>query len=152
LIIHSGTSSIVIHSWGQYCAHTPQWWHISGSLVASQKSIAPTEQVFKHRLQPMQASFSSFTPPPFLGERALAGQLSMQAGSVQPWQTVSVNLPEIPPYVRIFIRLCSNEWLLELTPAQTSIQEKHPMHLFILPVRKTFGIKPLLKTRASKIA
>jgi len=124
---------------GQYCAHTPQWWQISGSFVSSQKSIAPTEQAFTQRVQLMQASFISLTPPPLRRVRALDGQISIQAGSVQPWHTVSVNLPDTPPYVRIFIRLFSNAWLLEFTAAQISIHEKQPMHLFMLLVCRTFG-------------
>jgi hypothetical protein len=62
------------------------------------------------RLQPVHKSFLTVTPPPFLATIASVGQASAHAaGSLHPWQIVSENFPDTPPYERILIRLLLNE-------------------------------------------
>jgi len=55
----------------------------------------------------------------------------MQAGSLQPRQTIATKLPDIPPEVRTFIALFISEWFLWLITEHTLIHEKQPRHFLI---------------------
>jgi hypothetical protein len=72
---------------------------------------------------------------------APVGQLSAQAlSSGHALQTMLTKLLVIPPVVRTRIALLNVLCSFLFTAAQTSMQVKHPMHLFILATLNTFGI------------
>jgi len=64
----------------------------------------------------------------------------MQAGSLQPRQTIAIRLLAMPPVVRTFIALFVSEWFFWLTAEQTFMQVKQPRHLVISFGRRTLPI------------
>lgn len=119
----------------------PQCLQMIGFLVSSSKKTAFAIHALSHRLHPMHLFGSKMTPPPALGTSAPDGHASTQAiSSMHPRHTVAKKRPSMPPEVLIFIALLDIEWFFWLIAEQTSMQLKHPMHLFMPSVFSIFPI------------